>query len=256
MQDYLNKGGLSLIIPAYNEEQRIEPVLLHLCQYFKNQEIIVVCNGCVDGTQALVRRLSNDYPQIILLHFDHKIGKGAAIINGFKIAQGSIIGFVDADESVMPEDIAKMYESLSYCDGVIASRRLNESVILVKQSFQRRVASRVFNILVRVIFNLDFKDTQCGAKIFRKEAITNVLNELNTKGFEFDVELLWKLKKRNYKIREFPITWKHSENSRFSLKKTPGMFFSLIKVRLWNQLNMKRCTGWRKNTGGGLVEER
>lgn len=256
LEHYFGKNGLSLIIPAYNEEQRIEPVLLRLCQHFENQEIIVVCNGCVDGTQALVGRVSRDYPQIRLLHFNHKLGKGAAIINGFKIAQGNVVGFVDADESVDSDDVARMYESLSDCDGVIASRRLNESVILVRQPFRRRIASRVFNILVRMMFNLNFKDTQCGAKLFRKEVISSILDELNTKGFEFDVELLWKLRKRNFEIKEFPITWKHSENSRFSLKKTPEMFFSLVKVRLWNQSNMKKCTDWKRNTGGGLAEGR
>ncbi len=254
MQNYLTKDSLSIVIPAYNEEQRIEPVLMHLCQYFKDQEVIVVCNGCKDGTQALVTRLSKVYPQIRLLHFDHKIGKGAAIINGFKIARGKVIGFVDADESVTAEDIARMYLALDHNDGIIASRRLRDSIILAKQPLLRRIVSWVFNVIVRIIFNLNFKDTQCGAKLFRKKAIDNIIDELNTNGFEFDVELLWKLTRRNYKIREFPIVWTHSENSRFSIKNTPAMFLSLLKVRLWNQLNTKKCTEWKRDTGGGLVE--
>ena len=83
------------------------------------------------------------------------------------------------------------------------------------------------------MFGLNFKDTQCGAKVFTKEAIKGVLPELKTKGFEFDVELLWKLKKKGYRVTEFPITWKHSEGSTFSLAQSPRMFFSLLKVRLW-----------------------
>lgn len=126
-----------------------------------------------------------------------------------------------------------MFDALSDADGVIASRRVKGSQILIKQSLKRRIASKSFNIIVRIIFGLHFKDTQCGAKVFRKEAIKDVLSELKTKGFEFDVELLWRLKKKGYKIIEFPITWKHSEGSTFSLSNAPKMFFSLLKVRIW-----------------------
>jgi glycosyltransferase involved in cell wall biosynthesis len=169
-----------------------------------------------------------------MLHFEGKIGKGGAIITGFKVAKGSIIGFVDADESVEPEDVAKMCDMISNFDGVIASRRLRESKILVEQPLPRRIMSIGFNIVVKVLFGLNIKDTQCGAKVFKKEALISILDKLNTKGFEFDVELLWRLKKRHYKVLEFPITWKHSKGSRLGLWEAPGMFFSLLKVRLWN----------------------
>ena len=96
---------------------------------------------------------------------------------------------------------------------------------------KRRIASKILNIiLVRMIFGLDFKDTQCSAKIFKKEAIKDVLDELNTKN-EFNVELLWKLKKKGYKIIGFPITWKHCYGSSFRLSNALKMFFSLIKAR-------------------------
>jgi glycosyltransferase involved in cell wall biosynthesis len=178
-------------------------------------------------------KLCSKYPQIKLLNFEQKLGKGGAVIEGFKAVEGDRIGFVDADESVAPEDVARMLAALSDADGVIASRRLKNSRILVRQPFKRRLASRVFNIIVRVMFGLNFRDTQCGVKVFRKEAIKDVLPELKTRGFEFDVELLWRLKKSGYQVIEFPITWKHSSGSTFSLANAPGMFFSLLKVRLW-----------------------
>jgi len=159
--------------------------------------------------------------------------RGGGIREGFKVANGDKIGFIDADESVEPNDLRRMFDTLSDADGVIASRRLQDSNILVKQSLKRRIASKTFNIIVRAIFGLNFKDTQCGAKVFKKEVIKDVLSELKTKGFEFDVELLWRLKKKGYKIIEVPITWKHSEGSTFSLSNAPKMFFSLLKVRLW-----------------------
>ena len=227
------KGKLSLIVPAYNEEGRIESVLLSYCRSFPSQEIVVVCNGCKDKTPNIVRGLRSKYPQIKLLNLKEKRGKGGAIIEGFKAGGGDKIGFIDADESVEPEDIKRMSSALSNVDGVIASRKLKDSRILAKQPLKRRIASKIFNALVRAIFGLGFKDTQCGAKIFKKEALNSVLDELTTKGFEFDVELLWRLKNKGYKIIEFPITWKHSEGTTFSLWSAPGMFFSLLKVRLW-----------------------
>ncbi len=227
----VNGNNTSLIIPAYNEAGRIEDVVSNYASYFPNQELIVVCNGCVDGTPKIVKRLGFQHSQIRLLNFRQKLGKGGSIIEGFKAANGDKIGFVDADESVEPEDVARMLAALSGADGVIASRRLKDSRILLKQPLKRRLASRAFNIIIRVMFGLNFKDTQCGAKVFTKEAIKDVLPELKTKGFEFDVELLWRLKKKGYQVTEFPITWKHSEGSTFSLAHAPRMFFSMLKIR-------------------------
>ena len=224
--------NLSIVIPAYNEEVRIEPVLVNYCNHFSNQQIVVVCNGCTDNTPAIVDKLCLKYPHIKAISFTEKLGKGGAVIEGFKAAEGEKIGFVDADESVAPVDLERMFSALSNADGVIASRRLRESRIPVKQPGLRRAGSKVFNSLVRIIFSMDFTDTQCGAKVFTREAIENVLDTLTTTGFEFDVELLWKLKSRGYKVIEFPITWKHSEGSTFNLSSAPRMILSLLKVRV------------------------
>ena len=227
-----NHTYLSIVIPAYNEESRIENVVSDYCDHYPDQEIVIVCDGCTDHTPHIVSELCSKYSQIRALSFGEKLGKGGAIIEGFRVANGDKVGFVDADESVGPDDVERMFDALMNTDGVIASRRLKESRILIKQPWKRRVASRIFNILVRIMFSLDFRDTQCGAKVFQKEAIINVLDSLTTKGFEFDVELVWKLKKKGYNIIEFPVTWKHSEGSTFHLYDAPKMILSLLKVRL------------------------
>lgn len=224
---------LSIVIPAYNEEHRVRNVVLKYCNFYPDSELVVVCDG-TDNTAKIVKGLSIERQKIKLLEFPGRLGKGKGIIEGFKAAKGDMIGFVDADESVEPDDVKRMLEVLLVVDGVIASRRLKESKILVKQPLIRRVSSRIFNIFVRVIFGLDFKDTHCGAKFFKKKAIEDVLADLKTKGFEFDVELLWKLIKKGYNIVEYPITWKHSEGSSFRLSNAPKILFSLLKVRLWN----------------------
>jgi glycosyltransferase involved in cell wall biosynthesis len=220
----------SIIIPAYNEELRIKQVILDLMDEFPGQEIIVVCDGN-DNSDSIVKSFSFRYPNIKLLSFGGRLGKGGALIQGFKVAEGEEICFVDADESVSTDDLKGMFHALHDVDGVIASRRLKRSKILIKQPIQRRLASRVFNIFVRMLFSLPYADTQCGAKVFKQEAILNILNDLKTTGFETDVEILWRLKKKGYRIREYPISWKHSEGTKFKLSDSKGMIISLIRTR-------------------------
>ena len=223
---------ISLVIPAYNEESRIESVVRNICDQFPKQEIIVVCNGCIDNTYNIVNALRIRYPQVTILNFPQKLGKGGAIIKGFKAANGESIGFADADDSVDPGDIRDMFTALNDADGVIASRRMSESIITVKQPILRRFSSRVFNIIVRALFGLNFRDTQCGVKVFQKEVIKDVLDSLSATGFEFDVELLWRLEKKGCRIVEFPVVWKHVEGSTFHLTNAPEMLLSLLKIRL------------------------
>jgi glycosyltransferase involved in cell wall biosynthesis len=221
----------SIIIPAYNEEARINGTIKRLVDGFPGQEIIVVCDG-QDNSKEIVNRLSSEYSNILLLSFDGRLGKGGALVQGFKVAKGQAICFVDADESVSIDDLRGMFKALSGVDGVIASRRIAGSKILIEQPLERRIASRAFNILVRALFGLPFRDTQCGAKIFKRDAILNVLNEIRTTGFEIDVELLWRLKNKGCKIIEYPITWKHSRGSKFKLSHSNGMFISLLRTRI------------------------
>jgi glycosyltransferase involved in cell wall biosynthesis len=220
----------SIIIPAYNETNRIKNVLRSFIAKFPDQEIIVVFDG-QDNTPNIVKDVAKDCPDIRLLTFHKRLGKGGAIIEGFKVARGDKIGFTDADESVSPKDFKGMFENLGENDGVIASRRLATSKILINQPFKRRLASKGFNMLVRTLFGLPFKDTQCGAKVFMRRAIYDIIDELETSGFEIDVEILWRLKNKGYKIVEYPITWSHSEGSKFKLSHSCAMFSSLIKIR-------------------------
>lgn len=220
----------SIIVPAYNEADRIKSVLESYATELSGQEIIVVFDG-QDNTPEIVEDVAKDCPDIKLLIFHRRLGKGGAIIEGFKASRGDKIGFVDADESVSPKDLKGMFETLGDVDGVIASRRLAASKITINQPFKRRLASKGFNVLVRSLFGLPFKDTQCGAKVFMRRAICDIIDELETSGFEIDVEILWRLKNKGYKVIEYPITWCHSEGSKFKLSHSFAMFVCLIKVR-------------------------
>jgi len=223
-------NSCSIIIPAYNEERRIKDVILRYLDEFPGQEFIIVCDG-KDNTSNIIKYLSSYYSNLRLLSFDERLGKGRAIIEGFKVANGELIGFVDADESVNPNDIKRMFNAIKDFDGIIASRRLKESKILVKQPLKRRIASKTFNLIVRSLFGLPFKDTQCGAKFFRRNAILDIIDDLETSGFEIDVEILWRLKNEGYNVLEYPITWKHSEGSVLKLSNSWDMLVSLLKIR-------------------------
>lgn len=220
----------SIIIPAYNEGARIKGVIENLINEFPGQEIIVICDG-EDNSDIIIESFSFKHPNIRLLCFGSRLGKGGALIEGFRAAKGKEICFVDADESVNIDDIKGMFHALYDVDGVIASRRLKRSKILIKQPIKRRFASKIFNIFVKMFFGLPFEDTQCGAKVFKREAILDILNDLKTTGFEIDVEILWRFKKMGYKIIEYPITWKHSEGSKFRLSDSTSMLISLLRTR-------------------------
>lgn len=223
---------LTIIIPAYNEEHRIGATLADYLEYFKNQEveILVILNGCTDKTLEIVQSFKS--PKISYINIPEAIGKGGAIIEGFKIAKGHIVSYVDADNSTSPFFLDHLVKNLGTYDGVMGSRYLEGSNILTKQPILRRFASRGFKFLTRLFLNLKYIDTQAGAKVFKKEAIKEILPDLKIKDWAFDVNILYKLKQKNYKIKEVPIDWTEQGGSKLKLRKAiPGMFKSLFKIR-------------------------
>lgn len=226
---------LSIIMPAYNEEKRIGNTLLSYANYFKNAEFIVVCDGCTDKTEEIVEKIAKNHKNIRLLHFSEKLGKGGGVYAGFMEAKGDCIGFTDADNSVNVEEFKRLLNEMKINDCVIGSRRLPESQINFSVPLVRRSFSGLFNKIVNILFGLGIKDTQCGAKIFKRSCYEKIKNNLVCRGFEFDVELLWKIKKNGFGIKEVPITWNHDvDNSKSRVRNSVKMFYSLLKMRLNN----------------------
>ncbi len=225
----------SIVIPAFNEEKRIQKALEDYSSFLaktkKDYEIIVVSDGSIDNTPKIVSEISKNNKRIKLIK-QKRMGKGKAVVEGLRRCSGNLVGFMDADEPITPEEYVKLFEFLKSYDCVIASRRTKDSIISIKQPLRRRIASKTFNVIVNTLFNLDVKDTQCGAKVFRKEAAKGVLNNMKLYGFEFDVELLWRLKKKGCRIFEAPVIWKHGEYSKFQLKYGPRMLINIIKLRI------------------------
>jgi len=227
--------NLSIIIPALNEAQRIEPTLTDYAETFdQDTEIIVVDNGSSDKTVKVVREMQVDYPQIKLLEFDKPLGKGGAVYAGFKKAHGEILGFVDADGATKAKEFSKLISEVKdeKVDAAIASRYTHDARVLTSQSLKRHLFSRTFNLFVKLFFGLKLKDTQLGAKVLTRQAYQSVANQLTIKNYAFDVELLWRLKQNGYDIKEIGICWEDQAASRLNpLKDGLKSVWSLIKLR-------------------------
>lgn len=227
----------SIIIPAHNEEKRIRNTLINYVTFFRNTgksfEILVVLNGCKDRTIDVVKELKEKYKEINYVNFDEAIGKGGALLEGFKLVNGNLITYVDADGATLPESLYELSKKIEDYDGIIGSRWIKGAKILKKQPISRRIASRGFNLLTRIILGLRYKDTQCAAKVFKKNVIDKIKNKVEPTNFAIDAVLLYHMKKEGFKIKEEPITWEDKEFSTLKIRKViPNMLLTLIKTRM------------------------
>ena len=235
----------SIIIPAYNEEKRIKKTLKAYGDYFEQKkkekileyEILVVINNTKDKTEEVIKKIQIKNKRIKYLNFK-KGGKGFAITEGFKDAlkkNFDIIGFVDADFATEPEDFYELVKGIKIFDGTIASRWIKGSIVKTKQTILRRILSRGFNLIVRGLFLFPYGDTQCGAKVFRKEAIKSIIHDLRLTEWAFDINLLYLLRKKGFRVKEIPTIWEDKLNSNIDLAKTPiQMFLSVFRLRIIN----------------------
>lgn len=226
-------AALSIIIPAHNEESRIGPTLDDYATHFPDARIIVVSNGCTDRTDDIVQASCERYPNVRLVTIQSKVGKGGAVRAGLMLNQSPVVGFVDADSSFTAREICLLLQALPGYDAVIGSRWLPNSKALAKVLFKRRLAGFGFNLLAKALFGLPFRDTQCGAKVFRAEALRPIFDRLETANFAFDVDLLYLLKKQRAKILEAPVVWKDMVGSKVSVVRAGlQMAAALLRLRL------------------------
>lgn len=234
--------SLLLLIPAYNEEHRIGPVLAAYAEYFYHHypgrgRIIVVLNGCQDNTLGIVRAAEQQYLSISHLDFPAPIGKGGALIEGLKLAPlADLVGYVDADGATPPEAFLDLVTRCAAGEGdaIIGSRWLPGSQISHAQPQKRRFASRLFHLFVEGLFWMGIADTQCGAKVIRRSAIEAVHGQLRLADLAFDVNLLFSLKRAGFKVKEVPTVWRDQTGSHvvFDFRTSLNMLLSLVRLRL------------------------
>lgn len=240
-----NPLDISLVIPAYNEAARLPATLKTIRDYLEKQtwsaEVIVINDGSTDQTVDVVEEFLPQWEGLRLVDNQGNHGKGYSVRHGAMEAIGKIVLFSDADLSAPVTEVPKLVTPIlrDECDITFGSRGVDRSLIGVHQSRFREVSGMIFNLLVRLLIGLPYKDTQCGFKAFKREASLPVFERQTIMGFGFDPEVLYIGMKRGLRIREIPIRWNHVEGTtvRF-LQDSLKMFLDLLLIR-WNDLKGK-----------------
>lgn len=233
---------LSIVIPAYNEQERIADTLFAVKEYLSQQqyssEVIVVDDGSTDFTTEVVRTVDiysneiRDQNVSVVMENVKNVGKGFSVARGMLKSQGTIILFSDADLSTPIQEIEKLlpYFNEGY-DIVIGSRNLPESEV-EKKPFYRQLMSLTFRIIVQTLTVRGIQDTQCGFKAFRRDVAHDIAHLQRTYRFGFDVEQLYIAAKRGYRVKEVPVKWVHQEGSKVSIvRDSLAMIADVMRIR-------------------------
>jgi glycosyltransferase involved in cell wall biosynthesis len=226
---------LSIVVPAYNEESRIDATLRKIHVYAEAQqrriEVIVVDDGSTDSTVQVVAR----FPEVRILRLSANRGKGYAVRHGALNAAGEFVLFTDADLSSPIEEADALFAALDSAgaDAAIGSRALRRELIGVRESILRDYSGRCYNLLVRLFTGLRIHDTQCGFKLFRASTTRRAFELQRVEGFGFDPELLFLIERLGGKIVEMPVRWNHDPATKVRFPRDPiRMFADLIMLRL------------------------
>jgi dolichyl-phosphate beta-glucosyltransferase len=235
----------SIVIPAYNESERLGPtldrVLAFVRQRLQKAEIVVVNDGSTDRTADIVRNYAEQSGGIIrLLENSENRGKGYSVRSGVLNSAGDIVLFTDADLSAPIEEAVKLIDALNCgADIAIGSRWARSELQTRRQSLARQLLGRMFNGLLQVLLSLRFKDTQCGFKAFRGEAARALFPLQRIEGWGFDAEILFLAKKSGFKVAEVPVVWGHDARTRIKpLEDGWRMLAETLRIR-WYWLTGK-----------------
>ncbi len=237
---------LSIIIPAYNEEQRIGRTLAATFDYLDAQkyagEVIVVDDGSLDQTVKVVREFEQRADgRLRLLNNPGNRGKGYSVRHGMLKAKGEIALFYDADLATPLSEVEKVIGPIAdnHSDVVFGSRAIKRELIGERQSLLRELRGRGGNLIMRTLVGLNFMDTQCGFKAFRRETTQSVFPLQQIDGFGFDPEILFIAQKQGWRLLETPVRWNHVEGSKVTLfGSTVKVLMEVMKIR-WNDITGK-----------------
>lgn len=231
--------ALSLVIPLYNERERIKNSLKHILPYLEQKtteyEIILIDDGSTDGTLETVKELQNNHFRI--LKNEKNYGKGYSVQKGMLKARFPLILFSDADFSTPLEEWEKFLPYLNNYDIVIGSRAMKDSQIFVHQPFYKEWLGRLGNKLIQLLLLPGIQDTQCGFKLFKKNTLS-LFQKQTIKRWGFDFEILYLAQKMGFRIKEVPVRWRNDNRSKVKGVDYLKTLEELLKIR-WNTLTNK-----------------
>jgi dolichyl-phosphate beta-glucosyltransferase len=238
----------SIVIPAYNESQRIGATLDKVLAYIAEQgwvaEVLVVNDGSRDNTAEIIQQYARRNRMVRLVENPGNRGKGYSVRNGMLHAEGDILLFSDADLSSPIYEAPKLFAAIAAgADVAIGSRWMQAELQTERQPLYRQMFGRIFNLLLRIILGLRFKDTQCGFKAFTRRAAQSIFPRQRIERWGFDPELLFLAKKSGLAVREVPVEWAHDERSKINpIKDGIKMFTEIVRIR-WNDITGKYESG-------------
>jgi uncharacterized membrane protein YbhN (UPF0104 family) len=227
---------VTIVLPAYNEAKKIEKAVEEVKRWMDetgyDYEIIIAEDGSTDGTDKIASKLAKNDPKVRHLHSDKRLGRGKALSNAFKLAEGDVLVYLDVDLSTDMKHLKELIDAIAVegYDLATGSRLMKESQ--ADRPFKRDFASRVYNFLVRFMLGSKLKDHQCGFKAFRKDAILKIMENVKDNHWFWDTEVLVLAQRMGYKVKEIPIRWKQSGDTKVRFTKDVLYMFSQI-LRMW-----------------------
>ena len=253
---------LSIVIPAYNEELRIEATIRAMVAYCRAQdrsfEVILVDDGSRDGTTSVGRQLAQEFAELRLIRLAANHGKGHAVRTGIVNAVGRRVLFADADGATPIGEIERLESALADgADVAVGSRALHASGVQVQAKLYRHLMGRTFHFLVERLADSGVKDTQCGFKLFQARAAQDLFSRMRMNGFSFDVEVLVMARQRGYRVAEVPVNWTHQPGSKIRLTlDSLRMAADLVRIRahcLSGEYEVPRLAPWSHLEAGPKV---
>jgi dolichol-phosphate mannosyltransferase len=235
--------GVSIVIPAWNEEDRLARTLERYLPALEARgdpfEVIVVVDGVRDRTADVAARYSARHVRV--LRFPNKLGKGGAVLAGIRVCRYEYVGYLDADGPISPDEMYGLVDYLRDVDCVVASRWIRGASGASEEPLFNRLAGRGWNLLTRSLLFLPLRDTQAGAKFFRSSVVHSLLRSVTLTNRAFDVDVLYHVQKNGGRVKEVPVQWKHDPATRMPIGRAiPVMFVSLVGVRVMNSPVAKR----------------
>ena len=234
---------ISIVIPAYNEADRIVGTIQEMKDYLRQQntwddyEIIVVSDGSSDDTNSVVKSLRKDFESLKLIAYPKNKGKGYAVKTGILATTGDMVLFADADGATPIEELDRLATPIlsGWTDIVIASRRTSDANIAKKQPPHRVFIGKVFSFINTAILGIPFLDTQCGFKLFKGDLARRLFSLPISDGFAFDVEILFYATKGKYRIKEKGVTWNDRAGSKVSPIKDGIRMLARVSRLAWRE---------------------